>query len=339
MVNIAVIGIGGWGKNILRSFNQLADANLRLCCDLDGNKWNEQKALYPAVKFTKKAEEIFNDPDVEAVVIAASAAAHFKLAKGALEANKHVFVEKPLTLKVEETEELIRLSKLKKKKLMVGHLLKYHPAVEKLREFIEGGKLGRIYYIYSQRVNLGKIRKDENALWSFAPHDISVILYLVGDEPDSVSARGEAYIRPDIEDVVFLNLHFKDRKMAHIHLSWLDPHKTRKMTIVGSEKMVVFDDMQPSEKIKMYDKGAIVPGEYLSYSDAITLKEGDVYIPALKMKEPLICECQHFLDCIKSDREPLTNGEDGLRVVRILNAAQESLKKDGVPVKIRKEKS
>jgi len=217
---------------------------------------------------------------------------------------------------------------------MVGHLLEYHPAVGKLKELIDSEEIGRIYYIYSQRVNLGEIRRYENALWSFGPHDVSVILYLLGEEPESVNALGESYLQENIEDVVFVNLHFKDKRMAQVHISWLDPHKIRKITIVGSKKMVVFDDMESSEKIKIYDKGADSPGKYVSYGDSITLRIGDISIPKVDMKEPLKVECQHFLGCIKENKSPLSDGADGLRVVRVLEAAQKSMENYGALVKL-----
>jgi len=216
---------------------------------------------------------------------------------------------------------------------MVGHLLEYHPGVEKLKQMIVSGDLGDIYYLYSQRVNLGIVRHDENALWSFAPHDISVMLYLLEQEPISVSARGECYLQSGIEDVVFVNLHFADRTMAQLQLSWLDPHKLRKLTIVGSQKMVVFDDVESTEKIRIYDKAA-ERRDYESYGDAITLRFGDVVIPHIDMTEPLKVECSHFLECIEKDRTPRSDGHDGLRVVRVLEAAQKSLDLNGVPVDV-----
>ena len=226
-------------------------------------------------------------------MLAVPATQHFEAAKQALEAGKHVFVEKPITLNVRDARDLVELSEQTGRFLMVGHLLEYHPAVQMLKELIQTGELGEVYYLYSQRVNLGIIRQDENALWSFAPHDVSTVLYLLGQEPDSVSARGECYLQEGIEDVVFVNLHFTDGKMAQLQLSWLDPHKIRKLTIVGSRKMVVFDDAESAEKVRIYDKSA-ERRDYVSYGDAISLRFGDVVIPHLEMIEPLMLECQHF---------------------------------------------
>jgi len=334
MISIACIGIGDWGRNLARNFSQLNDVNLLWCCDINKLRLEKLSKLYPNVQLSTDYQRILDDKKVEAVVIASSSSTHYQLAREALLAEKHVFVEKPLTLKATDAQDLINLSNKFNKKLMVGHLLKYHPAVEKLKELSSSGQLGKIYYIYSQRVNLGRVRSDENALWSFAPHDISVILYLLESEVEDVSARGQSYLQPGIADVVFMNLHFKDKKMANIQLSWLDPHKERKITIVGSKKMAVFDDCENTEKIKIHDKGADVNAEYVSYGDFITLRFGDIIIPRIDMVEPLRLECQHFIDCIKYDRIPKSDGKDGLQVVKILEAAQKSLDQDGIPVKV-----
>lgn len=334
-INIAVIGLGYWGPNLARSFDKLADSNLYVCCDLDNGNLDVIKANYPGTKFSQDFNEIVGDPKVDAVVIATSAKTHYELAKKALLQGKHVYVEKPLTLNVAEAERLVELASQRDKRLMVGHLLEYHPAVEKLKELTDNGELGNIYYLYSQRVNLGKIRQDENALWSLGPHDISVILYLLGMEPFNVSARGNAYLQNKIDDVVFVNLYFPNQVIAQLHLSWLDPHKIRKLTIVGSEKMVVFDDMESEEKVKIYDKGVTRKNKYfVSYDEFLTLRFGDVLIPHIAMTEPLSRECQHFLSCIKENKTPRSDGIDGLRVVKVLGAAQESLERGGEPVKI-----
>lgn len=335
MINIAVVGLGYWGPNLARNFDKLADSNLYACCDLGNGNLDVAKDSYPKIKYSEDFNEIIDDPKVNAVVIATPAKTHYELVKKALLKDKHVYVEKPFTLNVAEAEELVELVKKKDKKLMVGHLLEYHPAVEKLKELIDNGELGNIYYLYSQRVNLGKIRQDENALWSFAPHDISVILYLLGTEPVNVSVRGNGYLQDKIEDVVFVSLYFPNRVIAQLHLSWLDPHKIRKLTIVGSEKMVVFDDMESEEKIRIYDKGVTKNNKYfVSYDEFLTLKFGDILIPHITMSEPLKRECQHFLNCIKENKTPRSDGKDGLRVVKVLDAAQKSLDRGGEPIKI-----
>jgi predicted dehydrogenase len=333
MLRVAVVGTGAWGKNPVRNFSQIPGAELACCCDSDEGKRKAIAQSYPGVATTANFDDILADASIGAVIIASSAVAHHPLAKSALEAGKHVYVEKPLALSAAHAEELVSLAEAKKLKLMVGHLLLYHPAVTYLKQLVDSGELGDVFYVYSQRVNLGKIRQDENALWSFAPHDISVILYLLDRLPESVSARGESYLQQGVEDVVFVNMKFPDRKMAQLQVSWLDPHKVRKITIVGSKKMVVFDDTESVEKLKIFDKG--VSGvSYESYGDSLTIRFGDIKIPHVSMTEPLRAECKHFIDCILEDRQPLTDGADGVRVVRILEAAQKSMENEGAPVRL-----
>ncbi len=334
MLNIAVVGAGDWGRNHVRTFFNLAECYLLYICDNNEGVLSDMKRLYPKVKATSNYDEILNDSTVDAIVIASSAMSHYALAKQAIEAKKHVFVEKPFSLNVKDAEELIRLAKKEGKKLMVGHLLIYHPAVRKLKELIDTGEVGDVYYIYCQRVNLGKIRRDENALWSFGPHDISVALHLIGDDPVEVSAIGKDYLQQGIVDVVFLNIRFHNNKMVNIHLSWLDPHKIRKITVVGSRKMVVFDDVDVTEKLKIFDKGVNINTRYGSYEDFLSLRFGDILIPRVSMSEPLKLECLHFLECIKNGKEPLSNGTSGLQVVRVLEAAQKSMENGGIPVTI-----
>lgn len=333
-MNVALIGVGYWGPNLARVFFELAGCNLHTICDKKKERLDSIKASFPNINTTQDYKTLLGNPELEAIAIVTEAQYHYEIARECLLAGKHVLVEKPLALNSHECEDLIGIAKAKNRILMVGHLLEYHPAVHKLKELIDSGEIGKVYYIYSQRVNLGEIRRYENALWSFGPHDVSVILYLLGGEPESVNALGESYLQENIQDVVFVNLHFKDKRMAQVHISWLDPHKIRKFTIVGSKKMVVFDDMESSEKIKIYDKGADSPGKYASYGDSITLRIGDISIPKIDMKEPLKIECQHFLKCIKENKRPLSDGADGLRVVRVLEAAQKSMENYGTLVKL-----
>lgn len=334
MINLAIVGLGYWGPNLLRNFTELSGCRIKVCCDLNEDILNKVKSQYPGVATTNNFSALLDDPEIHAIVIATSAITHYNLAKQAMLKNKHVFVEKPLTLNVAHAEELVKLAQQKNVKLMVGHLMEYHPAVGMLKDIVKSGDLGDIFYLYSQRVNLGKIRKDENALWSFAPHDISIIMYLLESEPENVSTRGQAYLQEDVEDVVFVNLQFPGKVMAHIQLSWLDPHKIRRTTIVGSKKMAVFDDTDPAEMIRIYDKGVESNQNYASFGEALTLRFGNITIPYVKMTEPLRLECQHFLDCIQNDKQPRSDGLDGLKVVKVLQAAQESLDKGGVPIKL-----
>lgn len=334
MIDVAVVGVGGWGKNLARNYYQLPEANLRYICDLDPAKLEEMQRQYPGVTTTNNFDEVLADGELNAVVIATTGPTHYRLAKQALLAGKDVYVEKPFVLKVPEAVELTELADQNDRILMVGHLLEYHPVVTRLKDMIEAGELGEVYYIYSQRLNLGTVREDENALWNFAPHDISSILYLLGKKPVDVSARGQDYLQRDVEDVVFLTLSFADETMAHIHVSWLDPHKVRKLTIVGSNKMAVFDDLEAAEKLRIYDKGARLSQDYNTFAEYVGLRFGDITIPYVKSGEPLRIECLHFINCVETRSQPLSDGQDGLRVVQVLDAAQRSLKNNGVPVSI-----
>ena len=336
MVRLGVVGLGAWGWNVARSFAELRDCNLVACCDVDPRRTAMAARTWPSTTPASDLSEMLTRDDLDAVVISSPAVTHYSLAKQALLADKDVFIEKPFTLNVAHAEELSELADRKNRVLMVGHLLEYHPVVKRLRTMIQSGELGEVYYIYTQRVNLGRIRGDENALWSFAPHDLSQIIYILGMEPTDVSARGQSFIQDGIEDVVFLSLYFENRIMAHIHLSWLDPHKVRKTTIVGTNKMAVFDDTEATEKLKIYNNHAEVPN-IRNYGDSIQVRFGDIVIPRVDMSEPLKLECQHFLECVQTRATPLSDAADGLRVVRILEAAQRSMELDGVPVQIKGE--
>jgi predicted dehydrogenase len=333
MINIAVVGAGAWGKNHIRVFSEMPKVRLKYICDSDPSKLSSLEKVYPQIRMAEEVKSILQDDEVEGVVVASSAISHHPLSKEILMAGKDVLAEKPMALTLKEAEEMLEIAEKRKRILMVGHLLIYHPVVDRLKEMILSGELGKIHYLYTQRVNLGMIRQDENALLSFAPHDLSIVLHLLEEEPVIVSAHGESYIQKGIEDVVFLNLQFSDGKMANIHLSWLDPHKVRKVTIVGSKKMVVFDDMEVSEKLKIYDKGVGSPS-YDSYGEYLTLRFGDITIPSIKMVEPLRAEAEHFIRCIETRKEPKTGGRDGLKVVKILMAAQQSLREKGFPISL-----
>jgi len=334
MINVAVVGVGGWGKNLVRNYSQIPECSLKYICDLDEQQLRRLAPQVPGTVATTRVEDLLEDRDLHGIVIATPAPTHYALCKAALAAGKDVYVEKPFALYSVEARELLQLSENLGSILMVGHLLLYHPIVARIKQMIEANELGDIYYIYNQRVNLGVVRGDENALWSFAPHDISVILHLVGAEPTDVAARGQSYLQPGIEDVVFITLNFGHRSMAHVHVSWLDPHKIRKLTIVGSKKMVVFDDSESTEKLRIYDKSAEHATDYNTFAEYITLRFGDVTIPHVKVNEPLRLECEHFLRCIRERTRPVTDASDGLRVVKVLEAAQRSLEKNGVPVSV-----
>ena len=328
------IGVGNWGKNILRNFYNHPRVEIPIVCDSDEKVVSRIAADYPGLAVTSNLQQVYDRDDYDAAVIATPPDTHYSIAREFLMRGKHVFVEKPMVLQLEDGEELNRVAKQQRRILMVGHILEYHPAFEKVKQMIDAGELGDIYYIYTSRVNLGVIRQTENSLWSFAPHDISIILMFMNQQPVRVVSTGQSFIQPGIEDVVFTTLHFADGKMAHIHVSWLDPHKIRKVTVVGSKKMAVIDDMEASEKIRIYDKGVDFTGSYSAYGEYLTLRIGNILIPSVKHQEPLKLECQHFIDCILNNTPPRSDSEDGLRVVRVLNAAQESLKQGGVPVEL-----
>jgi predicted dehydrogenase len=334
MVTVAVVGVGGWGKNLARNYYEIPDARLKYICDLDQKKLGALAKQLTGTTMTTDYDAVLNDPEIQAVIIATSAPTHYQLCKKALQAGKDVYVEKPFVLEVSQAQELIDMAASYNRVLMVGHLLEYHPVVTRLREMITARELGDVQYIYTQRLNLGTVREDENALWNFAPHDISSILYLLGKEPVNVSARGQSYLQRNIEDVVFLSMYFADRTMAHVHVSWLDPHKVRKMTIVGNRKMAVFDDLEASDKLTIYDKGAQFSENYDTFAEYIGLRFGDITIPYIKVGEPLRHECNHFLDCVRTRKAPRSDGADGLRVVKILAAAERSMKAGGEPVDV-----
>ena len=329
MITLGVIGAGYWGPNLVRNFATLPQCQLKVVCDQDQQAVDRLRPLYPQIYFSLDWREVLDSPEIEGVVIAAPTSTHYEIAMEALKKGKDVFVEKPLASTVVQAEKLAARAEKTGRVLMVGHLMLYHPAIVRLKELIQDGELGEILYLYFRRVNLGKIRKNENALLSFAPHDISAALYLLDSEPTEVYASGQSYIQPDVEDVVFLNMGFPNKVMAHVHVSWLDPHKRRELTVVGSKKMAVFDDLSTTEPIRVYDKGALEPGTYISYGDSLGVRVGDIWIPKIEMHEPLRIECQHFLDCVKHRKRPLTDGLHGIRVVRVLEKAQVSLKSRG----------
>jgi predicted dehydrogenase len=307
--------------------DELPDSELRIVCDRDRSRFDRFRPLYPHLEFTDSLDELLQE-DVEAVVVATGSEAHYEVSRRCLEAGKHVLVEKPIALKSAHAEELMELAEKKGLVLMVGHLLRYHQGVIRLKEYMDDGFLGRILYVYTTRVNLGRVRKEESALWSFATHDISVVNYLLDSEPRTVTASGQAYVRDGVQDVVFSTLHFDQDVMAHLHVSWLDPHKIRKITVVGDKKMAVLDDVQATEKLRIYDKGIDYVPSYGDYAESLSVRVGDIYIPKIDMVEPLKVECQHFLDCITKGVEPMTGGRCGLGVLKVLEAAEQSLREN-----------
>jgi len=322
---VGIAGLGPWGSNLARNFNELA--RLTWACDADEAKLAGAAARYPAAQATTRFEDILEDDGVDAVVVATPVPTHADLARKALEAGKHVFVEKPMALAADDAEELVALAEERGLVLMPGHLLLYHPGVAKLKELVDSGELGEILYVYGNRVNLGTIRRDENALWSLGVHDLSVILHLLEEEPADLSAHGESFLKPNVEDVVFCYLRFPSGKTAHMHLSWLDPHKMRRMTVVGKDKMAVFDDMELDRKVTVYDSAA--EPSLRTFGEWST-RIGDVYSPRVPNAEPLRLECEHFLGLLRGEGKPLAAARAGLSVVRTLEQLQASLEREHV---------
>jgi predicted dehydrogenase len=323
--SVALAGLGPWGSNLARNFNELA--RLAWICDVSEDHLAAAAARYPTARATASFDEVLADEAVEAVVVATPVPMHAELARRALAAEKHVFVEKPMALGADDAEALVALAEERGLTLMPGHLLLYHPGVRKLKELVESGELGDVLYVYGNRQNLGTIRKDENALVSLGAHDLSVILYLLDEEPSDVLARGEAFLKPGVEDVVFCYLRFPSGKVAHMHLSWLDPHKMRRMTVVGTEKMAVFDDMELDRKVTVYDSAA--EPSLRTYGEWST-RTGDVYSPHVPNVEPLRLECEHFLGLVRGEGDRHEAAHGGLAVVRALEQLQASLEREHV---------
>ena len=338
-VRVGLLGCGYWGPNLARNLHQIPHTELTACCDLDPQVLGGLRNLYPQATLTPDYHELLSDARIEAVVIATPARTHFTLARAALEAGKHVLVEKPLAMSSEEAESLIGLAEQRKRVLMVGHIFEFHPAVRMIKSLIETGELGELYYVYSTRVNLGRVQSDINALWSIAPHDVSILHYLLGCVPESVSARGGTFLNGKVEDVVFLVLSFANGVLGHVHASWLDPSKVRRMTVVGSRRMVVYDDVAGEGKIKIYDKGVYRKGEDAYGEFQYKVHSGDIAIPKVEMIEPLRAECIHFAECIRKGEKPRTDGLNGLRVVQVLEAAQASLESGGTTVPVLRTRS
>ena len=326
-VTVGLAGLGYWGPNLARNFDDLAAARLAAICDANPRRLDAYRHRFPLARATTRFADLVDDPTLDAVAIATPVATHHELARQALVAGKHVLVEKPLATTVEHAEELVALAEEQALVLLPGHLLLYHPGVAKLAELVASGELGRILYVYSNRQNLGQIRRDENALWSLGAHDLSVVLRLVGEEPVELWARGESYLTEGVEDVVFSYLRFPSGVVAHMHLSWLDPHKIRRITVVGDRKMAVFDDMELERKVTIYDKAAEQRTD--TYGEWRT-RTGDIAVPKIANDEPLRLECERFLALVRGEGDALAATYDGLAVVRVLEQLQRSLERERV---------
>ncbi|HUA69292.1 MAG TPA: Gfo/Idh/MocA family oxidoreductase, partial [Candidatus Saccharimonadales bacterium] len=313
----------------------LPDCNLKTICDLSESRLSHLKSLYPGVQGTMDYHCMLNGINLDAIVIATSVKSHHRLAKASLLAGKHTLIEKPMAMSVAECEELIDIAQKKGLVLMVGHTFLYSPAVKKIKEIIDHGDIGELRYVCSRRLNLGLFQEDINVAWDLAPHDISIVLHIMGEQPIAVNCRGSAHVTPGIEDVTTMCLSFPQQQSAIIHNSWIDPRKVREMTIVGSKRMIVYDDVAPLEKIRIFDARVERPPHYDTFGEfQYAYHYGDMYAPYIKQEEPLKMECQHFLDCIRQGATPLTDGRQGMELVRILEASSESLRRGGAPVNL-----
>ncbi len=335
MITVGVVGCGYWGPNLVRNFDSLPEVAVKLVCDLEPERLARMAQLYPEVQVTSDYGDLISDPEVDAIAVATPVHLHYEFARKSLLAGKHTLIEKPMAASVEECRELVKVADECNLRLMVGHTFVYSPAVQKIKEIMDSGALGDLFYISSQRLNLGLFQKDINVAWDLAPHDLSIILHLFGELPKAVNCQGKAHVSEGIEDVTNITLDFPNGGYASIHSSWLDPNKIRNMTIVGSQKMVVYDDTQTLEKIKVFDKRVEVPPHYDTFAEFhYSYHYGDIFTPYIKQVEPLKLQCQHFVDCVKSGNQPFSCGRTGLSVVQILEATSESLRRNGAKVEL-----
>src|SRR6266536_6663367 len=334
-ISVGVVGCGYWGPNLIRNFRQLPDCNLKLMCDASEQRLSHLRSLYPEVEGHKDYGHLLNGAGLDAVIIATPVRFHYAMAKASLLAGKHTFIEKPMASSGEECEELVQIAEEKGLVLMVGHTFLYSPAVRKIKEIVDRGDIGDVRYISSRRLNPGLFQKDINVAWDLAPHDISIILHILEELPTSVNCRGEAHITPGIEDLTNIHLTFRKHRSALIQSSWLDPRKVREMTIVGSKRMIVYDDVAPLEKIRVFDARVERPPHYDTFAEFhYAYHYGDSYIPHLQQEEPLALACRHFIDCIETNSTPLSSGVQGMEMVRILEASSLSLKHQGSAIRM-----
>jgi predicted dehydrogenase len=334
-VNTAVVGCGYWGPNLIRNLRSLPGCRLVAVCDRDAKRLAHMKALYPEVATTAEYQDLVQDPALEAIVIATPVHLHHEMARAALAAGKHVMIEKPMARSSRECDDLCGLARRKRRTLMVGHTFLYSAPVRKMKEIIAAGDLGELHYISARRLNLGLFQRDINVTWDLAPHDLSIILYLMGARPVAVNCQGSHHVDPKVEDVTNLQLYFARGDYATIHSSWLDPRKVRDMTVVGSRRMIVYDDLEPLQKLTIYDVHVERPPHYDTFAEFhYAYHYGDMYSPYLKQDEPLKVQCQHFLECIAGGTTPMTPGEQGGELVRILEAASLSLQREGARVRM-----
>lgn len=335
MINVGIVGCGYWGPNLIRNLNNLSGCKVKTICDTDLDRLSHMQKLYPGAEITEEFDAIIQDTEVNAVVIAVPVFLHYKFAKKSLEAGKHTFIEKPMASSSAECEELVAIAEKKNLTLMVGHTFVYCSAVRKIKEIMDSGELGELLYISSRRLNLGLYQKDINVAWDLAPHDISIILYLLGESPVAVNCQGKSHLGQNREDVTNMTIDLANGKFAMIQSSWLDPVKIREMVFVGTKKMLVYNDLEPIETIKIYDKRVEKPPHYDTFAEFhYSYHYGDMYSPRIESTEPLKVECQHFLDCVETGEKSYSSGVEGLKVVQVLEASDNSLKENGKRIEI-----
>ncbi len=335
MIRVALIGYGHWGPNYLRNLLPMEQVNVSVVCDSNMKALAKVQKVAPHIRTVSDYNVILEDPNIDAVIIAVPATFHYSLTRQALSTGKHVLVEKPLALKITEAEELVALAEKKERTLMVGHTFLYNSAVHKMKEYIDRGTLGKIYYLQSARTHLGLIRTDVSAVWDLAPHDVSIFNYLLGQQPTRVSAVGMAHLNPQLEDVAFLNFFYSDKVIGSVHISWVDSNKQRQLAVIGSKSRVFFDDLNPLERIRVFEKGVSLDKPYENFGEfQLLLRDGDILSPKIEHEEPLRNVCEDFIQCVKSGKKPIADGRNGLELVCAMVAAQESIGRDGAPVDI-----
>ncbi len=334
-IRVGVIGVGYWGPNLVRNFYSLPGTECRWAVDLDEKRLTHVQSMYPSLQVSTNLHDVIDDAEVDAVVLATPVDKHAEIAIAAMNAGKHVFVEKPMASTVEECKQMLEVAERTGRTLMVGHTFLYNSVVRRIKQLIDEGELGEIFYVNMTRVNLGLFREDVNVVWDLAPHDVAILEYLLGEHPIRVHATGNDFVQPGIEDVAFIDLEYSGGRRAHLHVSWLDPNKIRKVTVVGSKKMLVYDDTSNVEKLRVYDKGVTKMPHYDSFGEfQLSYRYGDIVLPRIEEAEPLKTEAQHFLDCIREGKRPLSDGVNGLEVVEVLEASCRSIEQGGVAIEL-----
>ncbi len=340
MIRLALAGYGHWGPNYLRNLQLMEGVEIIKVCDTDSSVLKRIEKQYPSVKPVTNFDDLLHEKSIDGIIIATPAKSHYELVKKSFAAGKHVLVEKPLALEVSEAKELVQNAERLQKVLMVGHTFLYNPAVRKMKEYIDRGMLGKIYYLQASRTHLGLIRHDVSAVWDLAPHDVSIFAYLLGRQPKKVSAVGMCHLHQDLEDVAFINFFYDDGILGNVHISWVDSNKLRQVAVIGSKARILFDDLNPLERLRFFEKGISLDKPYSNFGEfQLLLRDGDIHSPKVAAEEPLQNVCQEFLDCIKNGKKPLTDGQNGLEVVRVMCAIQRSIDRGGEPVTVLEEES